>query len=450
MTTATTDDLALRLERLEELRALQVANATGGTPWKPLPHQVPPSGDWYLWLTLAGRGAGKTDSCASYMDRFMRRNPGARAGIIAPTLGDAAEACVYGASGLMAHNPTLRLRSRAGGTHVVWPNGSEAKLFGAYTKEDVERLRAGGNRHLYWCEELAAWRNLKDAWENMELGLRMGEHPHIVASTTPRTRPFLKQLMTAPDTALTRATIDDNPYLPARQRARLLARYKGTRLERQELLGEYIEDVEGALWTFETIENCRVGVADVPDLVRVVEGVDPSGGDEDGNDEQGIVIAGKGVDGEYYVLADRSCKLSPDGWGKRAVAAGVEFRADRIVCETNFGGDMVVATVKVAAAALEVEVSVKKISASRGKVARAEPIAALYEQARVHHVGADMEQLESQLRNWTPDSGWSPDRMDALVWAMTELVEGHTPKPMRVVSAKGRITTQHDRFAGGF
>jgi len=460
MTTAPTTDaeLALKIERLEQLRALEVARATGKPPWRPLPHQIPPEGDWYLWLTLAGRGAGKTDSCASYLDRFMRRNPGARGGIIAPTLGDAAEACVYGASGLMAHNPLLKLRSRAGGTHVVWPNGSEAKLFGAYTKEDVERLRAGGNRHIYWCEELAAWRNLKEAWENMELGLRMGTHPHIVASTTPKTRPFLKQLMTASDTALTRASIHDNPYLPARQRERLLARYKGTRLERQELLGEYIEDVEGALWTFETIQNCRISVASAPDFVRVIEGVDPSGGDEDGNDEQGIVIVGKGVDGDYYVIADRSCKLSPDGWGKRAVNAAIEFGADKIVGETNFGGDLVVSNIKVAAAALEVSdrITVKKMTASRGKAARAEPIAALYEQGRFHHVipeGGDeneYELLESQQRNWTPDSGWSPDRMDAMVWAATELVEGHTPKPMRVVSAKGRIKTQHDRFASGF
>lgn len=420
-------ELEAKLDRLEQIRALEVAKATARAPWSPLPHQVAPGGLWYLWLLLAGRGAGKTDACAAYFDRFMRHNPRARGGIVAPTLGDAAEACVYGPSGLMAHNPLVKIRSRAGGTHVVWPNGSEAKLFGAYTREDVERLRAGGNRHIYWGEEVAAWRNLKDAWENMELGLRLGEHPRIIASTTPKTRPKLKELMNASETVLVRASMHDNPHLPDVQRQRLVARYAGTRLERQELLGEYLEDVEGALWTFETIAQCRVREGDVPDLARVVVGVDPSGGDEEGNDEQGIIVAGRGVDGHGYVLADLSCKLSPDGWGKRAVNGYEQHKGDVIVGETNYGGDLVIANIKVAAAALGIAVNVKKISASRGKVARAEPIAALYEQRKVHHVG-DMPELESQMRNWTDDSGWSPDRMDAAVWALTELNIGAAPQ----------------------
>ena len=416
------DDLQARIDALERLRRLELAKATGRKPWEPHPHQVAPEGSWYLWLMLAGRGAGKTDGCAAYFDRFMRQNAGARGGIVAPTLGDAAEACVYGPSGLLAHNPLVRLRSRAGGTHVVWPNGSEAKLFGAYTKEDVERLRAGGNRHIYWAEELAAWRNLKEAWENMELGLRLGVHPHIIASTTPKTRPVLKTLMHGEDTALTRATMHDNPQLPESQRQRLIKKYAGTRLERQELLGEYLEDVEGALWTYDTLEHCRI--AQAPDLARVVVGVDPSGGDEEGNDEQGIIVAGRGVDGQGYVLADRSCKLTPDGWGRRAVQAYDDFKGDRIVGETNFGGDLVLFNVKVAAQHMGITVATKKLTASRGKVARAEPISALYEQGRVHHVGeaGEFDLLESQMRNWTADSGWSPDRMDALVWSLTELM----------------------------
>lgn len=432
------DELREKIERLERLRALEVAKATGRPPWSPLPHQVPPDGDWYLWLLLAGRGAGKTDACASYFDRFMRRYPGARGGIAAPTLGDAAEACLYGPSGLLAHNPLVRVVSRAGGTYVLWPNGSEAMLFGAYTKQDVERFRARGNRHIYWCEEAAAWRYLKEAWENMELGLRLGERPHIVASTTPKTRPKLKELMTADETVLTRATMHDNPYLPAVQRDRLLRRYVGTRLERQELLGEYLEDVEGALWTFEMVAATRVDPADLPDMVRVVVGVDPSGGDEDGNDEQGIVVCGKGVDGHGYVLADRSCKLTPDGWGKRAVQAYEEFRADKVVGETNFGGDLVTANIRVAAQALGVSVNVGKVVASRGKAVRAEPIAALYEQERMHHAG-EFPELESQQRNWTQESGWSPDRMDALVWAFTELGVERPIGRARTSVPRGRI-----------
>lgn len=444
----TEEELSDKIERLERLRALQVAAETDRAPWAPEPHQTAPvPGGWYLWLLLAGRGAGKTDACASYFDRFMRHNPGARGGIVAPTLGDAAEACVYGVSGLMAHNPLVKLRSRAGGTHVVWPNGSEAKLFGAYTREDVERLRAGGNRHIFWGEEVAAWRYLAEAWENMELGLRLGVWPHIVASTTPKTRPHLKKLMMQRETILTRASIHDNPHLPDVQRRRLLDRYAGTRLERQELLGEYLEDVEGALWTFETIAKCRVLPADQPDLRRVGVAVDPSGGDEEGNDEQGIIVAGVGVNGEAYVVADRSCKLSPGGWGKRAVEAYDEFKADVIVGESNFGGDLVVSNIQVAARDMGIRVNVKKITASRGKAVRAEPVAALYEQGKAHHVG-EFPELESQQRNWTQESGWSPDRMDALVWVLTELMLGKQPGRASVHAPKGRIPGVDRAYTG--
>ncbi len=432
-------ELAEQIERLEKLRELRIAEQTQREPWEPYEHQVAPPGDWYLWLLLAGRGAGKTDACAYYFDRFMRRNPGARGGIAAPTLGDAAEACVFGPSGLMAHNPWVKFGSHAGGTYVRWPNGSEAQLFGAYTRQDVERFRARGNRHIYWCEELAAWRYIREAWENMELGLRQGVNPHIIASTTPKTRPFLKRLMEASDTVLTRATIHDNPRLPEVTRMRLIDRYGGTRLEAQELMGEYLEDVEGALWTYEMIASHRVREEDIPDMARVVVAIDPSGGDQDGNDEQGIIVVGRGVDGHGYVLADRSCKLSPDGWGSRAVRAYVDFKADRIVGETNFGGEMVIHTVKMAAQNMGETVTTKKLSASRGKIPRAEPISALYEQGRIHHVGVH-EELELQQRNWTDDSGWSPDRMDALVWGLTELmVTGRDGRTGHTTVATGQI-----------
>lgn len=433
------EEFRVKLDRLERLRRLELAKANGTEPWEPHPHQIPPEGDWYLWLLLAGRGAGKTDACALYFDRYMRQHPGARGGIVAPTLGDAAEACVYGPSGLMAHNPLVRLRSRAGGTHVVWPNGSEAKLFGAYTRQDVERLRAGGNRHLYWAEELAAWRYLREAWENMELGLRLGRHPHIIGSTTPKPRPQLKALMEARDTVMTRASMYDNPKLPQVQRDRLRLRYEGTRLGRQELMGEYLEDVEGALWTYETLAEQRItAVPDGVDLARVVVGVDPSGGDEDGNDEQGIIAAGRGTDGNAYVLADRSCKLSPAGWGARACHLYDEVKADRVIAETNFGGDLVIFNVKVAAQKLGLTVATKKITASRGKVARAEPIAALYEQGRVFNIAPEhdsLAELEGQQLRWTPDSGWSPDRMDACLARGTPILtpRGEVPvEEMRV------------------
>lgn len=430
-----------QMERLETLRELELAKAQGRDPWRPYPHQVAPPGDWYLWMLLAGRGAGKTDACASYFDRWMRQHPGARGSIIAPTLGDAFEACIYGPSGLLVHNPAVRVRSRPGGTIVEWPNESVAKLFGTHSREDVERLRAGGNRGLVWCEELAAWRYLTEAWEQMEFGLRVGPRPHVIASTTPKPRAMLKKLMESPETVVSRASTFDNPKLPEDQRERVRLRYEGTRLARQELFGEYIEEVEGALWSYDTLEKSHAGESwdgTVPSLSRVVVGVDPSGGDEEGNDEQGIVVAGRGVDGFYYVLADQSCKLSPDGWGKRVCQAYEDHKADAVLWEANFGGQMVESTVKIAARGMGMDVNTKKVSASRGKVARAEPVAALYEQGKVRHVGS-FDELEGQMRNWTPDSGWSPDRMDAMVWALSELALGPQQIRMRTFVPRGRL-----------
>lgn len=419
-------DLRVRLDRLESLRALRVAEEQGRELWTAEPHQVAPDTGWSVWLLLAGRGAGKTDACASFFDRYMRRNAGTRGAIIAPTLGDAAEACVNGPSGLKFHNPSVTLSSGAGGTHVRWANGSEAKLFGTHTREDVERLRAGGNRQIVWCEELAAWRYLEEAWEQMEFGLRMSSRPLVIASTTPKPRPLIRKLRNAATTALATATTYDNPHLPSRVKDALREKYEGTRIGRQELMGELIEEVEGALWTMEMLEQSHV--TDHPDLTRVGVAVDPSGGDQDGNDEQGIIVAGTGVDGLAYILADRSCKLSPGGWGARAVQAWEEFGADFIVVETNYGGAMAKSTIEAAAKAMGVAgVKVEVITASRGKQARAEPVAALYEQGRVKHVGV-FEELELQQTQWTADSGWSPDRMDAAVWILTKLMLGATKR----------------------
>jgi phage terminase large subunit-like protein len=416
------------------LRPYERERASSLVPLDLYEHQRPPAGlgagALHLWLILAGRGAGKTSGCAAYFDGYMREHPGTRGAIIGPTVGDAIESCVDGPLALRALNPTLLLRTSAGGTHVTWPNGSTAKLFGAYTREDVERLRAGGNRELAWVEELATWRHLEEAWAQMEFGLRLGEYPHVIGSTTPKPRPFLRKLIAREDVHVTRATIFDNPRLPESQKAVLLDLYEGTRLGRQELLGELIEEVEGALWTYELIAQTRV--SEHPELTRCVVAVDPSGGDEEGNDEQGIIVAGLGVDGEAYVLADRSCKLSPNGWGRRAVQAWEDYDADRIVCETNYGGDMVVANVRAAANDRGVSgLRVVKLSASRGKQLRAEPVAALYEQKRVHHVGV-FEGLEYQMTQWSPEAGWSPDRLDSVVFVVSELLLGRPRKRMRI------------------
>lgn len=342
---------------------------------------------------------------------------GHRPAIIAPTLGDAVESCVNGPSGLRMHNPDVRLVQTAGGTHVRWPNGAEAKLFGAYTPEDVERLRAGGNRCLVWAEELAAWPKLDEAWDHMTLGLRLGARPRAVASTTPKPRAKLRALLADPTTEVTVAKTDDNPYLHADVRAKLYELYGGTRLGRQELSAEILTDVPGALWTRDRLESNRVRLS--PELLRIVVAIDPSGGSTEGHAECGIVAAGKGIDSHCYVLRDVSERLSPERWARRAVDLYASLKADRIVAERNYGGEMVEHTIRM----VDPNVSVRLVTASRGKRVRAEPIAALDEQGKLHMVGSAMTALEDQLASWVPDGDDpSPDRLDAMVWAATELM----------------------------
>ena len=413
------------VRRLIARRAAEAAGLSApASDWEPLAHQVPPDGAWDTWLLLGGRGSGKTAAAARYCHEHAIGPPclpgvpgGHRLAIIAPTFGDALEACVNGPSGIRAHDPRVRAVQTAGGTFVRWPNGAEAKLFGAYTPEDVERLRAGGNRCHAYAEELAAWRFLDQCWDHLQFGLRLGEHPRLVAATTPKPRALLKRLIADQKTAVTHATTHDNPHLSPLVRARLEERYGGTRLGRQELQGLLISEVEGALWRPEMFDDRRPA----PDLASVVVAVDPSGGADADADEQGIVVAGRGVDGRGYVLADRSCRLSPAGWGRRAVQAYVDFEATALVCERNYGGDMAQAVLLGAARDLGVTVVVKMVTASRGKRLRAEPVSSLYEQGTISHV-ALFEELEAQMLTWTPESGTSPDRLDAAVWAMTELM----------------------------
>lgn len=406
--------------------------------WTPLPHQVPPPGDWYGWLLLAGRGAGKTDVCAEYMAQHVKGPaclPGRTPhwmGIIAPTHGDAATSCVTGPSGIMAHDPTARMVTVQGGTVVRWPNGSEAKLFGANSLDDTERLRSGGNRCLAWVEELAAWRYLDEAWDQMRFGLRSGPHPRWIGSTTPKPRMLIKSLSNGEhrNTVVTRASMYDNPHLPQEIRDALEERYASTQLGRQELLGQLIDEDENALWTHAAIDAARFDPEDVPPLVRKTVGVDPSGG----AGEQGIIVAGKSalwapgnlgrprVHG--FVVADYTCHLDPDGWGRRVVQAVIDHEADDVTVELNYGRDMAISTVRAAAEAMGISVPIKTVNATRGKRVRAEPVSALTSQNRWHHVGV-LEALEDQLCTWTPELDWSPDRLDAMVWDAVALKVAH-------------------------
>lgn len=383
-------------------------------------------------LYLAGRHfvpTHNTDACSNFINEHVKGAPCLRGpvphrvGIVAPTLGDAASACFSGPSGIRAHEPGAQMVTTRGGTVVRWPNGSEGKLFGAHTEDDVDRLRAGGNRCVDWYEELAAWRWLEEAWDQAAFGLRVGPHPQWVASTTPKPRPLIKKLASGGGVGvivvLRGVSMYDNPHLTAKYKAILEERYAGTNIGAQELYGQLIDQDENALWSRELLDEHRV--FGVPELSRVAVGVDPSGG----AGEQGIVVVGKQqlvvvdggrrVEAHGYVLADRTCHLPPAGWGRRSVEAAVEFEADAIVVEVNFGGDMAVAVIQGAADALGVSIPIHSVTASRGKRVRAEPVAALSSRGRWHHVGR-FEHLEDQMCTWTPEMGYSPDRLDAAVW----------------------------------
>ncbi len=427
-------------ERVAVARAAASALASrlASPRWTPLQHQVSPSGNWYGWLLLAGRGAGKTDACANYVTEHVNGPPCLPGpvphwiGIIGPTQGDAVTSCVNGPSGLKTHDSRARLVTTAGGTVVRWPNGSEAKIFGAHTPEEVERLRSGGNRCLVWGEEMAAWRYLDDCWNHMRFGLRAGPRPHWVGSTTPKPKPLIKKLMqglVSNVVLTTGVSTYDNPHLPQHIRNALEETYAGTQLGAQELLGRLLEEDENALWTRTTMEAARILPDQLPPLVKSTVGVDPSGG----AGEQGIVVTGKsglllpgtfpapeGVEfprpvAHGFVLADETVHLSPEGWGRRAVQAAIDWETDDICVEVNYGGDQAVAVIRSAAERLGVDIPIRKVTATRGKVVRAGPVSALSEQLRWHHAGV-FPKLEDQLATWYPELGWSPDRLDAMVW----------------------------------
>jgi phage terminase large subunit-like protein len=339
-------------------------------------------------------------------------------GIIGPTADAVRRIQIEGPSGILAISPPwFRPSFEPSTRRIVWPNGAVAHLFSA---EEPDRLR-GPNLDGAWGDELTSWANAPATWDMLQMALRvpgpLGHAPRAVLSTTPKLHPLLKQIMAAPSTVVTRARTSDNAAnLDPSTLRYYQEKYGGTTLGRQELDAELLEGLEGALWTRALIDAGRVGEA--PPLVRIVVAVDPAGGSDRKNDETGIVVAGRDAAGHGYVLEDLSGRYSPDGWARRAVHAYRANLADRIVAESNFGGAMVEATIR----AVDRSVPVRLVHASRGKVLRAEPIVAMYEQGKVHHVGA-LPVLEDQMCGWDPTASTnSPDRLDALVWALSELM----------------------------
>lgn len=362
---------------------------------------------------MAGRGFGKTRTGAEWTRASVRTFR--LVNIIGATADDARDIMVEGESGLLAicppHERPEYIPSKR---RLAWPNGAVSLIF---TADEPERLRGKQHERL-WADEIAAWR-YPDAWDQAMLGLRLGADPRIVATTTPRPTPFIRALIDAPTTVVTRgSTYDNADNLAPAFMEQIIRRYEGTRLGRQELLAELLTDVEGALWTHAMIDTARVRRA--PDLARCVVAIDPATTSGEHADETGIVVAAKGVDGHAYILADLTCRLSPDGWARRAVNAYNELAADRIVAEVNNGGDMVRQTIHT----VDRRVAYRAVTATRGKRIRAEPIAALYEQGQVHHVGT-LPDLEDQMTAFVAGTyDGRDDRVDALVWALTDLMLG--------------------------
>ncbi len=400
------------------------------------PAQLPPPGDWTTWLILAGRGFGKTRAAAEFIRWQIESCGKRRAALIAPTAADARDVLVEGESGLLAVCPPWnRPVYESSKRRVTWPNGAIATL---YSADEPERLR-GPQHDCGACDEIGAWRYGETAWHMYQFGLRLGTQPRTIITTTPKPTPLIKKLLLSamPDGVITRGTTYENrANLADTFFSQIIREHEGTRLGRQELLAELLTDHPGALWTLAMLEPHRVTAA--PPLERIVVAIDPAVSSTATSDETGIIVAGRTSGGHLYVLDDRSCRASPDGWARAAISAFHAYQADRIVAEANQGGEMVRSVLTT----IDPNVPITLVHATRGKALRAEPVAALYEQARGHHVGT-FGTLEDQMTDWTPGQA-SPDRLDALVWAATDLLLGQALHDVPVAVSGGDAASPPD------
>lgn len=400
------------------------------------PNQLAPEGDWLTWLILAGRGFGKTRAGAEWIkDEVCGTTPlgrgrSRRVAIIAETAADARDVMVEGESGILSvHHPDFRPVYEPSKRRLTWPNGAVATLFNA---TEPDQLR-GPQHDLAWCDELAKWRYAQETWDMLQFGLRLGDRPRQLITTTPRPIPVLRAILKDARTVVTRgSTYDNKANLAKAFLDTVVKRYEGTRLGRQELNAEVLDDIPGSLWTRDGLDRYRTEKGKLPDMQRVVVAVDPAASSPEtakSEDiaETGVIVAGLGVDGRGYVLDDLSCSLSPNGWGRRAVSGYDLYAADAIVVERNQGGDMVKNTIL----SVRPDLPIIEVHASRGKVTRAEPVSALYEQGKISHVGT-FATLEDQMVLFTTSGivgETTADRVDALVWAFTELFPSLIVKP---------------------
>ena len=384
-----------------------------------MPHQRLPKGAWRRWIIRAGRGSGKTKAAAKAINLLARDKAKigkGEIGIIARTYKDVRYTCIEGSSGVLAEAPSdFKPAWHPGTGLLVWPNGVRGRIFSADKPEGMR----GPNWSLIWGDEIATWPNLKKTWwEVIEPALRVG-WARAILTTTPIPLKFLKELEAKENTVVTRATTFDNRWLAKSVKDGFREQYEGSRLGRQELYGEFVEANLQALWRYETIENTRVRRP--PTLKRIVVAIDPAVTANEDSDETGIIVMGTGANNHGYVLHDASGIYTPTEWATKAIGLFHRYEGDRIVAENNQGGDMIEAVLR----AVDPKIPYAGVRATRGKVLRAEPVAALYERGLVHHVGV-FPKLEEQLTDWTPGQD-SPDRLDALVWASTYLQLGDKP-----------------------
>ncbi|KIN60741.1 Phage DNA Packaging Protein [Sulfitobacter noctilucae] len=391
-------------------------------------HQLPPEGAWRTWVILGGRGAGKTRAGAEWVRSVVEGSRPLDAGkcrriaLVGETIDQVREVMIFGDSGILACSPEDRRPTwEAGRKRLVWPNGAIATV---HTAHDPEGLR-GPQFDAAWVDELAKWKRGQETWDQLQFALRLGDDPRVCVTTTPRNLDVLKRLMASPSTVKTHAPTQANAAnLATSFLEEVKARYKGTRLGRQELDGVLLADAEGALWTSEALEAGRLDIA--PSFDRIVVGLDPAASSGASADECGIVVVGAVTQGPVQdwravVLADCTVQgATPSGWAKAAIVAMEHYGGDKLVAEVNQGGAMVGEVLR----QVDPLVPLKSVHASRGKVARAEPVAALYEQGRVSHMRG-LDALEDQMCRMTArgfEGGGSPDRVDALVWALHELM----------------------------